>query len=68
MSERVHTPTIERLPEVSKRTGLRKSTIYKMIAESKFPPSVPLTDSKARGWDSRAVSAWIEKRIANAAK
>jgi predicted DNA-binding transcriptional regulator AlpA len=64
-------PTIERLPAVMKRTGLKKSTLYNLMNANKFPKSVPLTDGgtrgSARGWDSRAVSAWIEKRIAVAA-
>ncbi|HUB89065.1 MAG TPA: AlpA family phage regulatory protein [Dyella sp.] len=62
MSERIYLPTIERLPQVVKRTGLPKSSIYRLMAANKFPRSVTLTDGNSRGWDSRAITEWIETR------
>ncbi|MOA08913.1 Prophage CP4-57 regulatory protein (AlpA) [compost metagenome] len=53
---------ILRLPEVIHRTGFKRSTIYKMIQEGCFPGAVKLT-SRAVGWDSRAIDAWINERI-----
>ena len=61
-SANLYIPVIERMPSVIKRTGLSKKTIYRLIAASKFPASVPLTDGRSRGFDQRAVSAWIEAR------
>jgi prophage regulatory protein len=66
MHERITLPTILRMPDVEKRTGLRKSTIYKLMEARRFPPSIPIAGTKARGWDARAVAEWIAKSIASA--
>lgn len=47
-----------RLPEVMKRTGLARSTIYKMMAAKKFPRNFPLT-GKAVGWLDTQIQKWI---------
>jgi len=54
-----------RLQHVQARTGLARSTIYKLVAEKKFPPPFQLS-GRAVAWDSRAVDAWIDARIAAA--
>lgn len=55
-----------RLQRVRARTGLARSTLYKLISEKKFPAPIPLA-GRAVAWDSRAVDAWIDSRIAAAA-
>lgn len=56
-------PRLERLPDVCARTGLAKTTIYRLIREDKFPAPVPLA-GRTRAWDSAAVDAWISACIA----
>ena len=52
---------IYRLHDVTEIVGLKKSTIYALIAKGEFPPPVKLT-AKARGWLASDVTAWIESR------
>jgi prophage regulatory protein len=58
---------ILRIQEVCKRTGLKPSTIYKLVREKTFPPSVSLT-SRSTGWPSDVVDGWVTSRIEGAAK
>jgi prophage regulatory protein len=53
---------ILRLPEVLRRTGLGRSSLYLAMARRTFPPSVRL-GQRSVGWDSRAVESWIDARI-----
>ena len=46
------------LPEVSRRVGLGKTMIYKMIAEGRFPAPYKITPAAAR-WSDIEVTAWI---------
>ena len=58
----VPTPsTIERLPTVKERTGLSRSTLYKMMSEKKFPAHIRLGE-RAIGWRSTDIDAWIASR------
>ena len=53
-----------RLPEVKHQVGLGRTAIYQKIKTGEFPAPIPLSnDGLAVGWDSEAVSAWIESRI-----
>ena len=54
---------IIRLSEVTTLTGLSQSSIYKQIRLGLFPKCVKLT-SRATGWDSEAVQAWIDEKLA----
>ena len=54
---------ILRLPEVSRATGLSRSTIFRLVQAGSFPPSVALT-ARAIGWCSTDVEAWIAARAA----
>lgn len=56
--------TILRLPEVKKRTGLSRSTIYLLVAKGQFPKPISLGD-RAVGWLDEEVDAWIDKQIQN---
>lgn len=51
-----------RLPRVEQETGLRKSTLYKLMQEGRFVASVSLS-SRCVGWPAQAVEAWIADRI-----
>lgn len=54
---------ILKLPEVTKITGLARSTIYKLISEGLFPKQIKLT-SFSSGWIKSEVDQWIDERIA----
>ncbi|QWD24152.1 AlpA family phage regulatory protein [Polynucleobacter paneuropaeus] len=53
---------IYRIAEVCNLTGLKPSTIYKLVREKAFPPSIPLTQ-RSTGWPSSSIDRWIESRI-----
>ena len=52
---------ILRRPEVERRTGLSRSTLYAMMAEGVFPKPVRL-GKRAVGWRESDVLAWLESR------
>ena len=58
---------IIRLPEVMGMVGLKKSAIYKMIAEGVFPRQMKL-GKHASGWLESDVQRWIVRRAGNDAE
>jgi prophage regulatory protein len=58
----MNTLRIYRIKEVCNITGLKESTIYKLVREKAFPPSISLT-SRSTGWPSTLVEEWISSRI-----
>jgi prophage regulatory protein len=55
---------IIRMGALSTRLGLAKSTLYKMIAEGKFPKGFSINGGKATGWLSTTIDQWLEERAA----
>ena len=51
-----------RLPEVQHRVGLGRSTIYRWMAEGRFPKPVQL-GGYAVAWAEDEVEEWIGKRL-----
>jgi prophage regulatory protein len=51
-----------RLPEVTARTGLRKSALYAAIKQNKFPAGLKIS-SRSSAWKLSEVNAWIADRI-----
>ena len=51
-----------RLPEVKKRTGLSRSSIYLRITKNEFPASISL-GGRAVGWLEQDIDEWIVTRI-----
>ncbi|QVL46681.1 MAG: AlpA family transcriptional regulator [Thiocapsa sp.] len=51
-----------RLPQVEGRTGLKKSTIYKLIALGQFPPPIKLSP-RASAWPSDEVDDWQQRQL-----
>lgn len=49
------------LPEVERRTSLKKSTIYALMAKDEFPHNVQIT-ARRKGWFSNEVQEWILSR------
>jgi len=50
---------ILRFPEIQRRTGLSRSTIWRRIQQETFPAPVSL-GGRAVGWRAAEVEAWIE--------
>lgn len=63
-----HTPqgspsdALIRLPEVEALIGLKRTAIYLLIREGKFPAPVKLGPRAAR-WPKRQILKWIEERL-----
>lgn len=54
---------ILRLSDVERRIGLKKTTIYRLISERRFPKPIPL-GARSVGFVLTEVDAWIAARIA----
>jgi prophage regulatory protein len=54
---------IIRLNTVLSRTGLSRSTIYRMIAEGTFPPQIKISTNGA-GWKESDINRWIADPVA----
>lgn len=52
-----------RLSGVEHLTGLKKSTLYRLIQEGKFPRGIRLS-ARATAWSENEVCAWVEARKA----
>src|SRR5262249_40687011 len=49
---------------VTTRTGLSRTTIWRLVKAKKFPKPVPMTDDGyAVGWVESEVEAWMQARI-----
>ena len=53
---------VMRLPEVIKATGYKRSAIYQLMQEGKFPQSKSL-GARAVGWCSDEVQVWVDARL-----
>lgn len=51
-----------RLPEVKRRTGLSRSSIYLRIKTGEFPAPVKL-GGRAVGWVEEEISNWARDRV-----
>jgi prophage regulatory protein len=51
-----------RLPQVCEITGVKRSMIYQMEAEHRFPRRIKI-DARAVGWLEAEVREWVVKRI-----
>ncbi len=56
-------PSLLRLPEVKKRVGLSRASIYSLAAQGKFPKPIAL-GPRSSAWVSTEIDAWISDRIA----
>lgn len=54
--------SIIRLPEVQRRTGLSRSSIYAMVSRKEFPSPVRL-GKRSAGWVEGEVQEWLVGRI-----
>jgi prophage regulatory protein len=51
-----------RCKTVLERTGLKRSSLYKLILNGEFPSPVKIT-AKAVAWPSNEINAWVVNRI-----
>jgi prophage regulatory protein len=56
-------PRIIRMHEAKLKTGLSRSTIYKLESEGKFPPKIKLSE-RTVGFLEPDIDAWIAERVA----
>lgn len=56
-------PRLIRRPEVERRTGLSRSTLYWLVSRGEFPRPVPL-GRRTVGWVEAEVFEWLAQRIA----
>ena len=61
------TTRLIRLPEVVHRVGLGRSTIYRWMAEGRFPKPVQL-GGYAVAWADHEIEQWIEDRLRQLSK
>jgi len=54
--------TVLRLPEVRRRTGLSKSSIYLRVSQGTFPKPISL-GARSVGWVESELESWFEQRI-----
>lgn len=55
-----------RLPDVEAATGCKKSTIYQLMKQGKFPSGVAIT-GRMVAWPESAVLQWVQDRISQGA-
>ena len=65
MSAQTSTPTLLRRKQVESRTGLSRSSIYKLISEGNFPKPIK-SGEKAVAWVDHQVDHWIATKIGDA--
>ncbi|TVV77369.1 helix-turn-helix transcriptional regulator [Sphingomonas solaris] len=58
------TERLIRLPEVRKRVGLGRSTIYRLMELGSFPKSRKL-GARAIAWSEAEINDWIEGKLTN---
>jgi prophage regulatory protein len=65
MSTITAVPSVLRLPEVLRRTGLSRSTLYRLVAEGQFCERISLA-GRCVGWYELEVTEWILSRTRSA--
>ena len=60
----VPSPRIMRLAEVISVVGLKKTSIYVLMAREQFPQSFKISPTNLPGWNSVAIEQFVADRIA----
>lgn len=56
-----------RLPQVTDKTGISRSQVFKMIKAGDFPQSYRLSDSGCIvAWNETEIDAWLEAKFSGA--
>lgn len=48
-----------RMPEIRQRTGMSASTVYRRIAQERFPTQIPMETGNIAAWRESDVAEWI---------
>jgi len=56
------TTSLHRLPEVMRRTGYGRSSIYQKVAAGEFPAPVDLGGGRGIAWREDEITRWINDR------
>jgi prophage regulatory protein len=56
-----------RLPEVLRRVGLSRSSVFRLIKQGSFPAPVKLS-KRASGWPAHLVDAWCKHKLRGSAE
>lgn len=54
-------PRVIRLSEVTRRTSLSRSTVFRLIQQKRFPAAIALS-ARCRGWYESEVEQWLAER------
>jgi prophage regulatory protein len=54
-----------RLGEVLRRTGLSRPSVYRLIANNKFPKPAKLSE-RVSAWNEAEIIAWLEAKFSEA--
>jgi prophage regulatory protein len=54
---------VVRLRAVEAKTGIKKTKIYKLMRESKFPRCIQLGGGRAVGWLEEDLDKWIQDQV-----
>ena len=52
-----------RLPEVLSRTGLSRSTLYRLLKAGVFPAPISVLHTRCRAWIEDEVQAWVDEQV-----
>jgi len=58
-------PRLLKMPEVSRLTGLPRSSVYWKIGKGEFPRPIKIGE-RASAWRSDEIEAWINGKVAAA--
>ncbi|RUS66707.1 hypothetical protein CUZ56_01497 [Saezia sanguinis] len=56
-----------RISEVMRRVGYKRTQLYKMIREGRFPPNFQI-GARAVAWDSKDIDQWMQEQKSQSCK
>lgn len=59
---------VVRLRAAEAKIGIKKTKIYKLMREGKFPPCIKLGGGRAVGWLEEDLDKWIRDQVKQSAK
>lgn len=54
---------VSRLPATEAKTGLKKTQIYKLMRQGKFPSCIKLGGGRSVGWLDDELDKWIQQQV-----
>jgi prophage regulatory protein len=57
------TQSLLRLDAVKHRTGLSRSTLYRLVKAGLFPRPIAIGGTRAKAWPSNEIDSWIARQI-----